>query len=77
MKSSDFVKLDQLAKEIGIKERTLREWRKDKGMPVIEIGKVTRVYRPNFLKWFASFENKEGGDGNDKQGSLLPGMRKI
>jgi hypothetical protein len=66
MKINDFIKFDQLAKEIGIKERTLQEWRKNKGMPVIEIGKVIRVYRPNFLKWFVSFENKEGNDGNDK-----------
>jgi hypothetical protein len=76
MKTRGIMKLDQLAEDLDVTPRIIREWRK-LGMPVIEIGKFACVIVPHFLKWLESFEIKKGGEGDEKQGSLLPGMRKI
>ena len=76
MKIKDILTIDELAERIGISPRTTERW-EDKGMPIIRIGDLKRVYLPNFMKWFLGFEKKKGEDAeSEQQRPLLSMMRK-
>lgn len=58
MRLKDIITIEELAKEFGVSERTVRRWEEEMGMPVVQIGDLKRVYFPNFMKWFLSYESR-------------------
>lgn len=46
----DIKTLEEMAKELGLSEKTVDRWRL-KGMPVISIDKYVRAWMPEVLEW--------------------------
>jgi len=53
IRKEDIITLEEFAKEMEVSREVIEGWR-EKGMPVIKIGKYMRVWRPHVLDWIVS-----------------------
>jgi len=62
--AADIVTLETMAEELGLSKETLDLWR-EKGMPVIKIGKFLRAYRPHVYEWVVTQGEILAKEGRD------------
>jgi len=59
-------KVEDVAKKLGVTERTLLEWRAY-GMPWVKIGKSVYILEDSFLKWAKEHEIKDNAQDAPEQ----------
>jgi hypothetical protein len=59
-------KAEDIAKKLGVTERTILEWR-DYGMPYVKIGKAIYVFEDSFLHWAKDHEISQNAQDAPEQ----------
>jgi excisionase family DNA binding protein len=52
----EFLTLDGLAKSLNVSKSTVYGWRRDLGLPAIQLGKRTFVHEPAVARWLKGRE---------------------
>lgn len=65
------VSVPELAKLVGVDEKTLRQWTRDRGMPSYRVGRRVLVVVSEFLVWLRNHREEPERDLEEELGTLL------
>lgn len=65
------VSVSELAKLVGVDEKTLRQWTRDRGMPSYRVGRRVLVVVSEFLVWLQNHREEPERDLEEELGTLL------
>ncbi len=67
MKALDLITLDELIARFQVDQKTIYNWRKQKGLPTVKIGRCLYFREESITEWIKSMEQGTGspeGGGN-------------
>lgn len=65
------VSVSELGRMVGVDEKTLRQWTRERGMPSYRVGRRVLVVVSEFLEWLRQYGEQPERDLQGELGTLL------